>query len=211
MDTIRKLLTLLGGSLSGLFNLGQTQVAQPAMSATPTPEAIPQRILKVEDYQGLSQTPPPQLPQNIQDLIWELFPENATPSAVRAVAENMSSDPYATNKNTNGTTDYAYGQNSGTINEMLTKNPYAQMLKDIGVSKPEDLYGDLEKGLRTQKVIDAYKRAPRWTGDTHGHPLYSESYGWQNNGYNLFPEKPIEEVASNPAYFKLREFIDNQR
>ncbi len=176
---------------------------------TPPQQPSVPRILDVAKYQGASKTPVALPSQYIQDLLWQHSPNDATRSAVALAGENKGFDTHAINVNTDGSTDYGLMQtNNRTINEMLTKQPFSGELRQAGINRPTDVLGSAEKSVIANQVARNYESAPRWTGDTRGAPAWGRWYGWQNNGYNMFPEQSIQDVAKNPAYFKLAEFLN---
>lgn len=169
------------------------------------------RRLAVENYQGGSKTPIPLPNQTIQDLLWKHLPTEATPSATVIAGENGGFDLNAINQNNDGSKDYGLGQlNDYTYNEMMGKQPFRRQLQEAGVNSVNDLLGDAERAVKAFKVFRDYEKAPRWTGDEEGSAPWSRWYGWQNKGYTINPELTIEQLAKNPAYFKLREFVENQ-
>ncbi len=168
-------------------------------------ENIPEnRILDVGKYQGASDSEIPLPSQEIQDLLWKYFPDEATASAVALAGENKGFNPNAKNLNANGTYDYGLMQNNtATLREMLGKGRYGNQLREGGINAPEDVLGDAEKSILASKVTRQYE-------NDAGVDPWSWWYGWQNNGYNINPELDIQEVSQNPAYFKLAEFINKQ-
>lgn len=188
------------------INSQQSTVPQPS-SATQIGGAAG-RQLAVGPYQGKSTTPVPLPPQNIQDLLWEYMPKEATQSAVTLAGENAEWKPNAMNYNKDGSIDYGLTQiNNRTLNEMLGKPQYGDRLRAYGINKPEDLLGDVLKAIQAMSLAREYESAPRWWGDTKGSDPWSRWYGWQNKGYNIDPSRPIEEVARAPGYKQLRLFL----
>ena len=195
------------GSVEPMSPLGvsKVQAQTPAVMGVTAPAP---RILDVGKYQGGSTTPVPLPNQDIQNAVWDIMPNEATPSAVAMAGENARFDVNAKNVNNDGSVDYGLMQNNDrTLNELLSKQKFAEELNNAGIYKPEDVLGDARRSLVASKVTRAYEDAPRWTGDTEGRPDWSSWYGWQNKGYTIDPNKTIQQVAENPAYFKLAEFI----
>lgn len=180
--------------------LGANTVRQPNMD----------RILDVAKYQGVSDTPIPLPSQNIQDLIWEYFPNEATQAAVALAGENAGFKETASNWNNDNTWDYGLFQNnSQTMNEMLNKQKYGRQLKEGGIFRPEDVQGDPRKSALASMVTRQYET------DANAAP-WAWWYGWQNKGYNIDPTRSIEDVANqqypsgkNP-YFKLTERLGRE-
>lgn len=198
-----------------------TPTATPNPFNTPTP--VPQvlgsstskadsqgRRLAVEDYQGLSKTPIPLPNQEIQDLIWEMFPNEATPAAVALAGEDASFNPYGLNDaNANGSIDYGLFQNNDyTMEEMLRKAKYGNQMREAGVNTPYDVMGDPRKGAMVANIRRQYE------DDSNASP-WSAWYGWQNKGYTIDPNKTPQELArmkyksGKRPYFKTAQFLDN--
>lgn len=170
---IRNKIGSAGGEWSNTWNHMAPQVeAKPPVIQQP-------RILDVGQYQGRSTTPIPLPEQNIQDMLWEAFPQQATASAIVLAGENATFDPWATNYNTNGSIDLGMFQNNDrTLQEMLYKLKYKKMLNDAGIFKPEDVLGDAMKAVMASKATRAYE-------DDAGVTPWNWWYGWQNKGYDL--------------------------
>ena len=183
--------------------------AQPRILGASTGE----RILDLDKYQGMSKTPINQPSQEIIDLLFEIMPNDATRSAVQIEGENKRYNPSPKdNYNSDGSIDVGLAQNNNnTFNEIMNIGPLKKRMNDSGINTIDDTRSDPRKSIMLMKAIMDYKKMPRWTGDKDGHPYGSAWYGWQNKGYNLFPEKSIEEVASDPAYFKLKEFYNKNK
>lgn len=187
-----------------------TPVPSPTASA-PSPTPSPQeRILDVGAYQGISPTEVPLPSQDIQNLLWETFPNEATQSAVALAGENARFDPNATNVNSDGTTDYGLFQNnSKTLDDLLKKQRYAVELRAAGINKPEDVLGDPKKSAIASAITRKYET------DAGASP-WSWWYGWQNKGYNIAPERGTTEEVANleydsgrKPYFQLHGRVNN--
>lgn len=197
---------VIGGSSQG------TSVIPQSPTQVQASESIPERILDVGKFQGVSPTEIPLPSQEIQNLLWEFFPNEATQSAVALAGENAAFNPTAENLNNDGSIDYGLMQNNDrTLEELLSKQMFAKRLHEAGIFAPEDVNGDARKSIIASKVTRDYEDAPAFWGDTEGRPDWSSWYGWQNKGYNMFPDQSIEEVANNPSYFKLLERLAKQQ
>lgn len=126
----------------------------------------------------------PEPPKAIADLIWKYFPQDATAAATIAYGENGAYNPNAKNIwNRNGSVDYGLFQtNSNTMNEMLMKNKYRNILNQYGIYKPQDVMGDPEKGTVAAMVTKMYEK------DAGASP-WSWWYGWKDKGLNPYGYK----------------------
>ena len=185
-----------------------TPVPTTVPSITPTPQG---RILDVAKYQGVSPTAIPLPNQDIQDIIWEQFPNEATQGAVALAGENAGFRTTATNPNNDGTFDYGLFQNnSKTLKDLLSKQRYAADLKAAGINSPEDVQGSAEKSALASKITRKYE-------EDAGASPFSWWYGWQNKGYNIAPERGSTEDLANlkyesgrSPYFKLLERVSRE-
>lgn len=206
-----------------VFEANPTPTPTPNPFNTPTPvPQVPQvlgsstsktdsqgRRLAVEDYQGLSKTPIPLPNQEIQDLIWEMFPNEATPAAVVLAGEDASFNPYGMNEhNNNGSIDYGLFQNNDfTMNEMLNKAKYGNQMRSAGVNQPTDVLGDISKGAKVANITRQYET-------DGGASPWSWWYGWQNKGYTIDPNKTPQDLArmkyksGQRPYFKTAQYLD---
>lgn len=182
--------------------------------ATPISQAgrgsIDYGTLDVGPYQGKSTTPVPLPSREIQNLLWEYFPNEATAAATVLAGENARFDPNAVNRNSDGSIDYGLFQtNNQTIDELLGKPKFGDTLRGYGINNAEDVLGSIIKSIQAASVVRDYESAPRWWGDTTGSAPWSRWYGWQNHGYTIDPNQTVQELAENPDYFQLQHFIRN--
>ena len=172
-------------------------------------QSNPDRILDVGKYQGVSPTEIPLPTQDIQDMLWRQMPNEATQAAVAISGENPSWNPMAKNEqNTDNSIDYALAQNNSvTLEDLFKRQQYAAELKANGINGPEDLMGDPEKSIIATRITRQYEEAA-------GAEPWSWWFGWQNKGYNMFPDRDIKDVAGttyksgNKPYPKLYERLN---
>lgn len=195
------------------------QPTQPQPQALPVqnvqrPSTQPQGTLDVGSYRGGSSTEIPLPSQDVQNLLWQYFPKEATQAAVVLAGENAGFNPNAVNPNNDGTYDYGLFQtNDKTINEMLGKKYFGDALRGYGINRPEDVLGDILKSVQAASLVREYEKAPRFWGDTQGSAPWSRWYGWQNKGYTIDPNRSIQELSSiqGDPYFKLTEFVNRNQ
>lgn len=181
------------------------EIPSPLSTSQPIKISPQPRRLAVEQYQGMSSTPIPSPNQEITDLLFKYIPEDATKSATIIAGENGSyNHSPSPNLNNDGTYDNGLSQiNTKTFADLLAKAKYAQQLRDYGIKSIADAQSSPEKGVQAFKVARDYEKDA-------GAPDASWWYGWQNKGYTIDPNRTLEQIAENPTYFKLREFLARQ-
>jgi len=112
---------------------------------------------------------PTQPPAQLATLIRQNFPNEATPAAAVAWAENKGYRPGAVSlPNANLSRDYGLFQNnSATLADLMKRKP--QLIKSLGINSVQDLF-DPAKNVRLAKVIKDEGGWGRW-------------FGWQNLGF----------------------------
>lgn len=176
---------------------------------TPSPAYQPPQKLDIQAHRGVSTTPVAELRPEYQKMIWNHIPNQATQSAVAIAGENAEQNPKAKNVNADGTVDYGLTQlNNKTFSDLMRSPKYANQLKAYGINKIEDTL-DPDKSIFTMKLALDYERAAK------AQP-FAWYYGWQNKGYNMFPDQSISDVArkkypsGSTVYFKLLEKLRAQ-
>jgi len=165
-----------------------TATRTPIPSTTPAPQ-VPGRTFDFSEYTiskpGFEGKTIPQPPQDIANIIWEIFGSRneATPAAAVAWSENGLYNPNAVgapNDDYNQSRDYGIFQvNSNTFNDLWQRRPVE--MKQIGAYTLEDL----KNPLKNAQVSELIRKDEKWAGSIP----WGRWFGWQppprGKGINL--------------------------
>lgn len=155
-------------------------VSAPTPKPTPKPTAKPTAtpakpnqslMFDYTQYPNTTGFAPQQPPASIAQLIWSLFPNEATKAAIVAASENGTFNPKVKdNVNSDGSIDRGLWQiNDRTFNGLMARKP--KQMQQLGINDYSQML-DAYLNSQVAKLIKDEGGWGRW-------------FGWQNTGYDL--------------------------